>query len=519
MLCSLTGTVAKEPVVSSKSGHVYEKKLVAKVIKDTGVCPITNEPLSMEDLIEIQNGHINAVRTENDASVPGLLTLLQNEWDAVALELFQVKKTLQETRQELSHALYQHDAAMRVIARLIRERDEYRSRMEEQAAVGGGQQQGNQGENGEEEAPKKKKAKKALGDSVIDRMTNTSKELSACRKKREISATIATAEDIKAFQVQGAFPVHATRKGGILCLQHCARWATDEYPDVVLTGGADSIVHVVDCKNGTSLTSLHGHAKKVTSVACIGDGEQKRALSASADGTVRLWDVQYGESSCISVFEDATSGVSNASKGKKSKAAEVVSVQIHPSGDYFFSASSDGAWSLYDLEKQEQLVHVTSETTCAFNSAALHPDGLIYCTGTEDACLKIWEARNQQSVASLSGHSGAIQSLSFSENGYYLASASNDGVKIWDLRKLKSIQSLAPFGDAQGATSVSFDTSGLFLGVGGPSAAIYGVKQDWSIVKTFEGMPKKGVHAVAWGKDARRFVVGAADHNLRLYSS
>lgn len=510
MLCSITGTVAKEPVVSVKSGHVYEKKLVAKVIKDTGVCPMTNEPLSMDDLIDVQNGHLNTVKSEDATSVPGLLRMMQNEWDAVALELFQVKKTLQETRQELSHALYQHDAATRVIARLIKERDEYRNRMEEHAIMRNGEEQ-----QQEEEAPRKKKAKKALDEAVVEAMTMTSKELSGRRKKREISATVATVEDIEGFEARGAFPVHATRKGGILCIEACPRWATETHPSIVLTGGGDSTVHVVDCNTSSSLVSLTGHTKKVTSVACIGDNGQKRALSGSDDGTVRLWDIHYGESSestCISVLETAEIG------SKSKKAAGVVSVEMHPSGQYFFTGCADGSWSIYDLEKQDQLVRVGPETPSTFSAAALHPDGLIYCTATGDASLKIWEARNQQSVASLSGHTGTIHSLSFSENGYYLASAATDGVRIWDLRKLKSIQSLTPFGETRGATSVSFDTSGLYLGVGGPSAVVYGVKKDWSIVKTFEDMPKKGVHAVAWGQDARQFIVGAADHNVRLYS-
>ena len=42
------------------------------------------------------------------------------------LEVYTLKKSLESTRQELSHALYQHDAACRVIARLIKERDEAR---------------------------------------------------------------------------------------------------------------------------------------------------------------------------------------------------------------------------------------------------------------------------------------------------------------------------------------------------------------------------------------------------------
>lgn len=68
-----------------------------------------------------------APRPVTATSIPGLLKSLQNEWDAQMLESVQLKKHLESSRQELSQALYQHDAACRVIARLVRERDESRA--------------------------------------------------------------------------------------------------------------------------------------------------------------------------------------------------------------------------------------------------------------------------------------------------------------------------------------------------------------------------------------------------------
>lgn len=59
-------------------------------------------------------------------SIPALLATFQNEWDALALETYNLKEQLSRTREELATALYQHDAAVRVIARLTKERDDAR---------------------------------------------------------------------------------------------------------------------------------------------------------------------------------------------------------------------------------------------------------------------------------------------------------------------------------------------------------------------------------------------------------
>lgn len=62
-------------------------------------------------------------RPPTQTSVPSILHTLQNEWDALVLETFVLKQQYNSIRQELSYALYAQDAASRVVARLIRERD------------------------------------------------------------------------------------------------------------------------------------------------------------------------------------------------------------------------------------------------------------------------------------------------------------------------------------------------------------------------------------------------------------
>ncbi len=59
---------------------------------------------------------------------------------------------------------------------------------------------------------------------------------------------------------------------------------------------------------------------------------------------------------------------------------------------------------------------------------------------TEASAIRIWEVKQQKNVATFTEHTKPVKALAFSENGYHLASAAEDGVKVWDLRKLKVLK-------------------------------------------------------------------------------
>nr|XP_009605789.1 pre-mRNA-processing factor 19 homolog 1-like [Nicotiana tomentosiformis] len=107
MNCSISGEVPEDPVVSKKSGLLFEKRLIERHISDYGKCPVTGEPLTADDIIPVKTGKIVKPRPVQAASIPGMLGMFQIEWDGLMLSNFALEQQLHTARQELSHALYQ----------------------------------------------------------------------------------------------------------------------------------------------------------------------------------------------------------------------------------------------------------------------------------------------------------------------------------------------------------------------------------------------------------------------------
>ena len=118
-------------------GTIFEKRLIEAYISENGKDPVTNEDLTTEDLIDLKSARIVRPRPPTLTSIPSLLSVFQNEWDALVQETSTLRQHLTQARQELATALYQQDAATRVMARLSRERDEAREALSKITVNGG----------------------------------------------------------------------------------------------------------------------------------------------------------------------------------------------------------------------------------------------------------------------------------------------------------------------------------------------------------------------------------------------
>ncbi|WWC86281.1 uncharacterized protein L201_001154 [Kwoniella dendrophila CBS 6074] len=502
--CAISGSPPTAPVVSKTSGTVYEKALIERYIDENGTDPISGEPLTKEDLIDVKaKPSTLPPRPANQTSIPALLTALQSEYDSIMLESLEIKKAFQTSRQELANALYREDAATRVIARLMKERDEARQALSSiQSTIGF---QPTAPEAPVEDVEMTADNSSALPSEVEAKIMETNQALSSGRKKRKPAAGYPKADQIKGYtQISHVPSLHATKPAGITALD------VAQDGNTVVTGGADKAVQIFDLEASKVLGTLKGHTKAVTHVAFRErEGENKLAISASADKTVKIWG------------EDGESGKWTNKGNLTGHKGEINGLAIHPSGSYLAAGSSDSTWSLYDIESQEEIVKYSAlpgiEGSFSYNSFAVHPDGVLHGGGTKDGNVRVWDIRNSTSLAAtLESHQNAsVTTLSFSENGYYLAtgSSSSTEIKIFDLRKLDLLNSWNLPSENQ-IQEIKFDPSAQFLSVSGTDYRIYANKS-WEELLKFDD--NAGVLTSSkFVKNGSQIVLSGLDRTLRV---
>ncbi|KAL0485292.1 WD repeat-containing protein [Acrasis kona] len=197
--------------------------------------------------------------------------------------------------------------------------------------------------------------------------------------------------------------------------------------DGLCSGGGDNEVRWWDLTRDDEERSvtMPGHKSRIWSLSGAKSGAF--VASASADGTVKVWDatrIKDGLTMC------------NITLTTRSNCGDVYSTKVHPSEDHVVSAYYDTNIRLHDIRTGQCVTKFTGHTAPVC-SVGMNPYGNLIFSGSKDHTIKIWDIVSGVCVKTISSHLGEVTCVDVNQSGTLLLSCSKDNSnRLWDMRRM-----------------------------------------------------------------------------------
>jgi WD40 repeat protein len=167
---------------------------------------------------------------------------------------------------------------------------------------------------------------------------------------------------------------------------------------------------------------LRGHLQAITGVA-VSKGPKPLIVSASEDGTVRIWDPQTGLRLRTLRHPAAVRAVACTPPGAKQNLC--------------LAGASDGSARLWELDRPDQPARqLSARHKAAVTCVAFSPDGEWCATGGEDHAFCLWRTRTGEQLACLAdAHHGEVTSLQFASGSRLLSAGRDNRLLVWALNQ------------------------------------------------------------------------------------
>src|ERR1051326_8996803 len=242
-----------------------------------------------------------------------------------------------------------------------------------------------------------------------------------------------------------------------------------------------------------------GHAETVYGVTISPDGKQ--LLTASADKTIKLWDL-------ASAKELKTFG------GEKGHQNLALCVAFAPDGQTFASGGSDNTVKIWDVPLAKALRELALSD--AVTATAISTDGKSAAAGGKDGVIKVLNPIDGKELFTLKGHVGAVTGLAYPpNNAQTLASIGVDGtLRFWNLADGKPVAVIVAHPKA--IQSLAFATNGSAVYTAGEEGAVRFWQLPPVAAKPLAGHTDT-VRALALSADGNAIITGSVDKNVRVF--
>jgi len=251
----------------------------------------------------------------------------------------------------------------------------------------------------------------------------------------------------------------------------------------------------------TELQVMDGHQLGVIAVAPSPVEEQILATS-SLDSQIRFWDLENNQ----------------LKKTIDCGPVETWDIAYNESGELLASGSQGGNVNIWNVDGEKQASIATGGKFVM--SVAYHPKSNVVAAGGHDGTVHMVDVESGKCAHKLEGHAMPVRSLSFSQDGQYLLTASDDGhVNLYDVGAVaRAPQIVATLsGHSSWVLSVAVSPDNCHFATGGSDRKV----KIWDIgtrqcVHTFENHTDQ-VWSVAYNSSGSNLVSGGDDGVLQLY--
>jgi len=218
----------------------------------------------------------------------------------------------------------------------------------------------------------------------------------------------------------------------------------------VLCGCAGGAVELWDIDTRKVIAKWTGQTDFVISVCWNRDCG--RVVSASGDGTARVWDAESGKT--ILAIET----------GLRDMWAVIYSPDMTMIGIGGVNREQNEFIKIWDAKTGKLVINLKGHTGEVF-CLAWTADGSTLISGSFDYSIRTWNTTTWQQILVLTGHTSPVYRIAISPNGPVLASASWDKTaRLWNLENGMPIG--LPLQHPHFVGCVSFSTDGTLLATG-----------------------------------------------------
>jgi autophagy-related protein 16 len=187
---------------------------------------------------------------------------------------------------------------------------------------------------------------------------------------------------------------------------------------LLYTGGNDRLVRQWDTRGGSPQSTLRGCLGQVLDLSVSMDNRQ--VLAACSDHKLYLWDPSSGR-------------LKHTLTGHTEK---VVGVDMSQGGGKrAVSASHDRTIKVWDLATGYGVNTIVCYSNC--NTVCVTSDGALICSGHMDGLLRLWDIRSGKLANELAAHGQGITSVCLSRTGHTILTSGRDNVhNLFDVRSL-----------------------------------------------------------------------------------